>query len=801
MEFFIAILTILVLAFFQIPLLLAFLGFGLLLSLFTWVHGFNILMLLVWLVFLNAMLFFNVPSLRRRYLTQKILTQVQNRLPTISKTEQEALDAGDVWWEKELFCGQPNWQQFLQIPEPSLSAAEQAFLANQVVTLCAMLDDWKIVHEDHDLPQEVWNYLKKERFFGLVIPKEYSGHGFSAYAHSTIILQIATRSYSAAVDIMVPNSVGLAEFLLLHGTEQQKQYFLPRFARGEEIPCFALTGPEAGSDAGAMLDSGVVCYDDWQGERILGIRLNWEKRYITLAPVATMIGLAFKMYDPDHLLGTQTDIGITLAMIPRQQPGISIGARHLPLFMAFLNGPIYGKDVFIPLDWLIGGAKMRGKGWAMMMECLSVGRGISLPALSTATAKLAYRMTSAYVKLRQQFHVSIGCFEGIKESLARIGAFTYLCEATRMFTASAIDQNIKPAIATAISKYHLTELSRKILNDAMDIHGGRTIQLGPLNYLAHYYVASPINITVEGANILTRNLIIFGQGALRCHPYIQKEIVAIHQQDPKLRLHHFDRLFFKHLGYLLRNGVRTFFYGITGGRWIRVPVRGGVAKYYRQLTRMSSALALVSDMALGVLGGKLKQRERLSARLGDVLSYLYLGSAVLKYYQDHDKPAGDLCFVEWILTYCLNQIQNALAGFLTNFPKPILASFVAKIIFPWGKNYRVPLDAQDHCIANAMMQLTELRERLTQYVYLGSENDICYCMEKALQEMYAVESAYAKLSGFKKGEISSENSLVAHLNAARDANIISDEEVSLLLKFEQQRSEVIKVDEFDNKED
>jgi alkylation response protein AidB-like acyl-CoA dehydrogenase len=629
-----------------------------------------------------------------------------------------------------------------------------------------------------------------------VIPKQYGGHGFSALAHSTIVMKIASCSYSAAVDIMVPNSVGLAEFILVYGTEQQKNSYLPRFVNGQEIPCFALTSPEAGSDASSMTDQGKICWGEFQGQRTLGIALNWDKRYITLAPIATMIGLAFKLYDPDHLLGAETNLGITLAMVPRSSEGVEVGARHVPLLMGFLNGPVRGKDVFIPLDYIIGGQAAIGKGWSMMMECLSVGRGISLPALSTATAKLAYRMTSAYAKIREQFHVSIGNFEGIKEALARIGGLTYLCEATRYLTASAIDQGIKPSVATAITKYHLTEMCRKIVNDAMDIHGGRGIQLGPHNYLGLYYIAQPISITVEGANILTRNLIIFGQGALRCHPFIRQEVTALNDPDESKALRKLDRLLFKHVGYTLSNALRSFVYGLTGARCVHAPVSDLTAKHYRQLTRMSVALALVTDMSMGILGGKLKQRERLSARLGDVLSYLYLATAALKYYEDHQKPPSDLVFIDWAVQYCLYQIGHAFDCFFANFPSAGWAKWVQNMIFPWGNRYRLPLDYQDHQLAHWLMEENELRHRITEHIFLGNKEDIRQMLDESFSLRCQAEPSYQKVQqAVRSGQIEG-NNFYQQILAAKDATILSDQEVIELLELNRLRLEVIQVDEF-----
>ncbi|MBA2653882.1 MAG: acyl-CoA dehydrogenase [Gammaproteobacteria bacterium] len=796
-EIFIAIFIFLFLIFYNVPLLIStvvFLVYGVALTL---IHGLTLTLGIIWALSLVIMVMLNFPPLRRHSITSRIFLEVKNKLPRISKTEREVLAAGDVWWEKELFIGRPNWKQFLKFPVAKLSKEESDFLNNQVNILCHLLDDWGLIKRG-DLSPEAWDYIKKERFLGLTIPKKYGGRGFSAFAHSTIIMKIASRSYSAAVNIMVPNSVGLAEFILEYGTPDQKSYYLPRFVVGEEIPCFALTSPGAGSDAGSMTDEGIVCHQEFNGQNTLGIRLNWNKRYITLAPMATMIGLAFKLFDPDHLLGGKENIGITLAMIPRNFPGVTMGNRHSPLLLAFLNGPVSGKDVFIPLEYIIGGVEARGKGWWMLMEGLSVGRGLSLPALSCASAKLAYRMTGAYAKIREQFNTSIGTFEGVKEALARIGAFTYMAEATRFLTASAIDQEAKPSIATAITKYHLTELSRKIINDAMDIHGGRSIQLGPNNYLGIYYIAQPISITVEGANILTRNLIIFGQGVLRCHPFIQKEVAALQNENTERALNKFDKVFFKHIGYGLSNLLRGLFYGLTNARFIRVPIHDYTSKFYRQLTRMSVALAIVTDISLATLGGELKQKERLSARLGDVLSYLYLASATLKYYEDHQKSPADLPFIEWIQNYCLYQMANAFNHFFVNFPKPFLARLIKNLIFPWGNNYHLPLDVQDHQIANTMMQADELRERLTENMYLGEAEDICRKMDKAFECRLAAEPSYQKLQSAIKNGVVKEKNYDAQIVAAKNANILTDLEVNQLRELEQLRFGVIQVDEFNS---
>ncbi|MGD8937185.1 MAG: acyl-CoA dehydrogenase, partial [Thiogranum sp.] len=581
----------------------------------------------VWLIFIPVAVVLCVPGVRRRLISTAAMRQFRRMMPAMSSTEREALEAGTTWWEADLFSGKPDWQKLLDYPRPALSAEEQAFVDGPVNELCGMIDDWKITEQLHDLPPPVWQFLKEHRFFGMIIPKAYGGLEFSAHGHSTVVMKIASRSITAAVTAMVPNSLGPAQLLLNYGTEEQKQYYLPRLASGEEIPCFALTGPDAGSDAAAMPDRGVVCRRTYAGEEQLGIRLNWEKRYITLGPVATVLGLAFKLYDPDHLLGEQEELGITLALIPTNTPGIDIGNRHFPLNQAFMNGPNRGRDVFIPLDRIIGGRARIGQGWRMLMECLADGRSISLPALSTGAGKLASRATGAYAAVRKQFKTPIGKFEGIAEVLGRIAGNAYVMDAARGLTTLAVDRGEKPSVASAIVKYHLTERMRDVIDDAMDVHGGRGICMGPRNYLARVYQAIPISITVEGANILTRSLIIFGQGALRCHPFLLKEMHAAQQGDVQA----FDRALFSHARALVGNLARAWFHGLTAARFARAPgEEAREAHFYRQLSRMAAVFAVTSEAALLTLGSTLKRRESLSARLGDALSHLYLASAALK---------------------------------------------------------------------------------------------------------------------------------------------------------------------------
>jgi acyl-CoA dehydrogenase len=754
----------------------------------------------IWLIFLAIFGLTQLPiTLRCRYLTRHILKKFQQMMPPISETEHIALEAGDVWWEGELFNGRPHWHKLHKLTNPELTDEENAFLDQQVTTLCQMLQDWEI-NQSGDLPAAVWQYIKQHRFWGLIIHPQYGGHGFSPYAHSCIIAKIASRSVSAAISIMVPNSLGPAELLQRYGTDEQKQHYLPRLARGEDIACLALTGPEAGSDAAHMPDTGIVCQSEFQGRSVIGIRLNWDKRYITLAPIATLLSLAFQLYDPEHLLGDREKIGITLCLIPTQHSGVEIGKRYMPMNLGFLNGPTRGKDVFIPLDWVIGGEKMCGKGWHMLMESLAVGRGISLPALATGMSQLALRATSAYAQLRQQFKTPLGRFEGIQEALARMGSFTYICEATRIFTANALQLGVKPALASAIAKYHLTELSRKIINDAMDIYGGKAIQFGPNNEIGLFYQALPISITVEGANILTRNLIIFGQGALRCHSFLRNELVAMRQAHTTHGLRYFDHLLLKHSGYFVSRSVRLLTYSWTGGHFIHTPKSSGkkVKRYYQQLTRMSMALAVVVDATLLVLGGELKRHERLSARLGDVLSYLYMASAVLWYYQQHQQPKSDWPLVHWSLDWCLQQIYQAFDEFFANFPKHHwMSSYLRWLVFPWGRAYRPPSDHLGQQVALALQKPSPLRDRLTSCCYIGEGTEPLAMMEQALELVELVAPIQQKLHhALQVEQIAKTIPTTKLFETALNADILTLDEVKLCQQLEQLRAKIIAVDEF-----
>jgi len=661
---------------------------------------------LPWLGYGVLGLLLNLRPLRMHLLSAPAFQLFRKITPRMSASEQQAIDAGTVWWDRDLFSGSPDWERLLAFPAPALSAEEQAFVDGPVEQLCTMLDDWTVTHVDMDLPAHVWSFIRQKGFLGMVISKQYGGLGFSCYAHAKVVTRIASRCGSAAVSVMVPNSLGPGELLQQYGTEAQKMDYLPGLARGDEIPCFALTSPHAGSDACSIPDYGVVCRGSYTDPRtgqehqdVLGMRVSWEKRWITLAPVATVLGLAFHLYDPGQLLGAEKDIGMTCALVPTNYPGVEIGRRHYPGGMAFMNGPTWGRDVFIPLDWIIGGADYAGQGWRMLVECLAVGRCISLPAMSVASGKLAAHTAGAFARIREQFGLPVGRFEGVAEALARIAGHTYQMEAAQDLALTGLDLGEKPAVLSAVLKYHNTERMRKVINDAMDVHGGKTVVLGPRNYLARVYQAIPIAITVEGANILTRSMIIYGQGAIRCHPCVLDEIRAAARRD----LPAFDQALMRHVGFVLSNKIRTFWLGVTGARLVRSPRSGPTAVYYRRLTRLSSAFALLSDMAMFSLGGALKRREMLSARLGDMLSGLYIASAALKRFDQEGGHDDDLPLVAWAVESALYDVQQAMHGFLCNLPWRALAWGLRRVVFPWGLTLKPPADKRALQLAQILM--------------------------------------------------------------------------------------------------
>jgi acyl-CoA dehydrogenase len=752
----------------------------------------------VWGLFALAVLTLNPTPLRRALVSRPGLRLFRRVLPAVSQTEQEALEAGTVWWDGDLFSGRPDWKKLLACPAPRLTEEERAFLDGPVEELCGMLDDWEITHETYDLPQRAWTYIKDHGFLGMIIPREYGGLGFSALAHSEVIVKLTSRSGTAAVSVMVPNSLGPAELLLHYGTREQKDHYLPRLAKGLEMPCFALTSPDAGSDAGSIPDYGIVTRGEWRGRSdVLGIRVTWEKRYITLAPVATLLGLAFKLYDPDHLLGTTDDLGITLALIPTDTPGVHIGRRHFPLNAAFLNGPTWGREVFVPMDVVIGGPAYAGQGWKMLMNCLAAGRSISLPASSVGISKLAARTTGAYGRVRQQFDLPIGYFEGVEEALARIAGNLYIIDAARVTTAGAVDRGEKPSVISAIVKYHATERGRQIVIDAMDIHGGKGICLGPSNYLGRAYQQSPIAITVEGANILTRSMIIFGQGALRAHPYVLREMDAVGERDERRALHAFDAALFGHLGFFVSNAARTLWMGLTGARFVRAPGAPATAAYYRQLTRFASAFACAADVALFVLGGALKRRERLSARLGDILSQLYLASCALKRFEDDGRPAEDLPLLDWSLQDALARMQDAFFGLFDNLPGRLSSAFLRFCVFPWGRALAAPSDALGHAVCRLVLAPGAARDRLTAGIFIGSEGGgPVAVLEAAFAAAIEAEPIEQKIRAARKAGSFAPASSRHDLEIAAALGVISKAEAQVVERARALRRRAIMVDDF-----
>jgi acyl-CoA dehydrogenase len=741
----------------------------------------------------------NLPALRRRLLSDPVLALYRRILPDMSQTEKEAIDAGTVWWDADLFSGRPDWERLLATPAPRLSAEEQAFVDGPVEEACAMADDWEVTHERYDLPPHLWQFLKDKGFFGMIIPKKYGGLGFSALAHSEVVTKLSSRCNALAVTVMVPNSLGPAELLLHYGTEEQKNHYLPRLAKGQEIPCFALTSPEAGSDAASIPDFGVVCRGIWQGKEVLGMRLTWDKRYITLGPVATLLGLAFRLYDPEHLLGGKEDLGITCALIPTSTPGVNIGRRHLPLNGAFQNGPNWGKDVFAPIDWIIGGREYAGKGWMMLMNCLAAGRSISLPASSAGGAKALARVTGAYARVRSQFRTPIGKLEGVEEALGRMAANAYMMEATRVMTAGAVDQGEKPSVISAIAKYHMTEGARACVNDAMDIHGGKGICLGPSNWVGRGYQVLPVGITVEGANILTRTLIIFGQGAIRCHPYVLREMRAAKDMTGEEASREFDEAFTAHLGHSLSSGVRAFVHGLTRSVFATAPLGAApeTRHYYRHVTRLSAAFAFLADVSMLAMGGALKRKEKISGRLGDVLSMMYLASATLKRYEDQGRLKADLPLVRWSVRHALYRAQQAIDQVLSNFPVKPLATALRWTIFPLGMPFRPPLDSRNHECAKLVLEPGAARDRLTAGIYLPKgEADATGVLETAFLASVACEPIEKKFREAVKSGTLEPRAGADTAQLARDKGVITPEEHAQWQRKEALRKRVIMVDDF-----
>lgn len=747
------------------------------------------------LIFMTLLLGALTP-LRQSLLSSRLLTIFRRAMPAMSATEREALEAGTVSWEGDLFSGSPDFQKLLDAPAVNLTLKEQAFLDGPVNQLCRMIDDWDITHVRTDLPPEMWQFIKDQGFLGMIIPEEYGGLDFSATAQTLILSRICGRSVSVCTTVSVPNSLGPAELLLKYGTQEQKDYYLPRLADGREIPCFALTGPDAGSDAASIPDKGLVCKKIVDGREVIGINLNWNKRYITLCPVATVIGLAFRLLDPQNLLGKGEQVGISCALIPADTPGITKGRRHFPLNTAFLNGPTQGRDVFIPMDYLIGGTAMAGSGWRMLMECLSVGRAISLPSSANGGTQAAALASGAYARVRKQFNQPIARFEGIEEPLARIAGNTYLIDAGLTMTAAAIDHGAKPSVAGAILKYHCTERSRQVAIDAMDIHGGKGICLGPRNYLGRGFQASPIAITVEGANILTRSLIIFGQGAIRCHPYVFKEMESAHSNN----LAAFDESCWGHVGFALANFTKSLLFAVTDGHFTAAPA-GTVKRYYQLIHRYSANLAFTVDFSMAVLGRELKRREKISARLGDVLSNLYFASAVLKRFHQDGEPAEDLPVVSWACQQLLYECELAFQGVYTNFPARWARVFLKLLLQPFGNRRQKPSDRLGQKLAIMLTEPGDARRRLTHAVFKEAQpNCPIGCLEVAFEKICAAGELERKLAKAVKDRSLSGLTLAEQINSAEAAGILTAVEAAQLSVAEKARQDVIAVDDFSDDE-
>lgn len=752
---------------------------------------------LVWLAFIIIAVPLNITTFRQQYISVHLLKVYRSIMPEMSRTEKEAIDAGTTWWEADLFRGAPNWQKMHNYPAPRLSAQEQAFLDGPVEEVCAMTSEHETCHEKADLSPQVWQYLKDNGFFAMIIKKEYGGLEFTAYAQSRVLQKLAGVSTVLASTVGVPNSLGPGELLQHYGTKEQKDHYLPRLASGDEIPCFALTSPEAGSDAGAIPDRGVVCKGEWNGEEVLGMRVTWNKRYITLAPVATVLGLAFKLDDPDGLLGDEKELGITCALIPTDIEGVETGRRHFPLNIMFQNGPTRGNDVFFPLDFIIGGPEMAGRGWQMLVECLSVGRGITLPSNSAGGVKTLALATGAYARIRRQFKVAIGKMEGIEEPLARLGGNAYLMDAVTTMTTGAIDLGEKPSVVSAIVKLHLTDRMQKSVIDAMDIHGGKAICMGPNNYVGRGYQGAPIAITVEGANILTRSLIVYGQGAIRCHPYVLAELDAAGQKDDRVALEAFDKAVFGHIGFAISNFCRSFWLGLTNSRFSASPFNDETKRYYQHMNRFSSNLAFLSDIAMACLGGELKRKERISARLGDILSQLYLTSATLKRFDDEGRQQADLPLVHWAARDSLFKAQTALDELLRNFPIKWVGKVLRAVMYPTGITLVAPYDELDHEIAKLLQTPNMTRDRIGAGQYWKpTEFNVVGIQEQTLRDVIEAETIIAKIS-----KASGKKEQLIFLDKLADSALangyITEDEAEHLRKTEIGRLKSVNVDDFD----
>jgi len=753
------------------------------------------------LVWIPAIIFglLAIPALRRTWVVAPVFSQIKKVLPKVSDTEQQALDAGTIGFDAELFSGTPRWERLHSVPPIELSEEEKAFLDGPTEELCRMVDDWQVRHAEREIPEPIWNFVRTHGFLGMLISKEHGGLGFSPQAQSLILGKISSRSPDVSTIVMVPNSLGPGELIEKYGTDAQKEHYLPRLARGEEIPCFSLTGPTSGSDAATMRDVGYVTKGTFEGRETLGIRLSWNKRYITLGPKATLVGLAFHLLDPDDLLGKGKDIGITVALIPANHPGVNIGRRHLPSGTAFPNGPNWGTNVFIPIDWVIGGDRMAGQGWRMLMECLAAGRAISLPSSAAAGAKTMLRFSTAYGRIRKQFGLPVARMEGLEEPLVRMIETAYINEAGRAVTAAMVSRGEKPSVISAIMKYQTTERMRRSVNDAMDLHGGRGICDGPANYLQSAYQMVPVGITVEGANILTRSLITFAQGALRSHPYLYKEIQACQDSDNRRGLAAFERAFLDHVAFSVSNTFGAFFHNVTGGLFGKVPPRAyGTAEAYRQLWRGSRNFAFVADLMVALLGGGLKTRQKLTGRMSDALSELYLTACVLKRYEDDGKPINDRLIVAMCAQNGLYRFQEALLSVIDNFPVAWARLLMRVVVFPFGAPYRPASDDLGRQVARLVLEPGDVRDRLTRYIYVSKDpRDPTGLLEVTLQKVVAAEEAEKKLERAVRAGTIQRYHGIDWIGDALSKGVVTESEAILLREVEDLTARVIAVDHFD----
>jgi acyl-CoA dehydrogenase len=736
--------------------------------------------------------------IRQKAVTRPAFRMVKKILPPVSPTEREALEAGTLGFDAELFSGEPDWNKLRAVQPMSLTEDERNFLDGPAEELCRMADDWKIREEAREIPENIWQFIKDKGFLGMLISKAHGGLGFSAQAQSLILGKIASRSPDVSVVVMVPNSLGPGELIEKFGTDEQKEHFLPRLAKGQEVPCFALTGPYAGSDAASMRDIGTVAKGNHNGQEVIGIRVNWDKRYITLAPNATLLGLAFRLFDPENLLGKGEDLGITLALVPTRHPGVQIGRRHLPCGNAFPNGPTWGENVFIPADWIIGGPERAGQGWRMLMSCLAAGRAISLPASGTAAAKSMLRSTSAYARIRSQFNLPIGKMEGIEEPLARLVEAAYLLESARAVTASMVSGGDKPAVISALMKYRCTEWARQAVNDAMDIQGGKAICDGPSNFAQAAYQSIPVSITVEGANILTRSLMVIAQGALRSHPWLFKEVEAVQNWDEEEGFRAFERAFEGHVGFAVANVFGALFHNVTFGAFSVAPKARYTGKWYRQAYRASRNFALVTDLTVAILGGGLKTKQRITGRLADALSDLYFLCCLLKRFEDDGEPPSDRAILDYCAQNALSRFYASLESVIANFPNPAIAALMRVAVFPLGNHTRPAKDKTVKHIVSLVLEPTATRDRLTREIFVSRDlNDNLGVLEAAFQKVIETEHANRKLErAVRDGSVKRflGNDFVAE---AVQKGVLSQEEGEGLREREKLVAKVIAVDDFD----